>query len=50
MPEKKKQVTRPNPNIERIRRLKRMEKFAEEQIEKYIKIHKKNAKDLRYIG
>ena len=28
--------------IKRIRRLKRMEKFAEKQVEMYIKIHKKN--------
>lgn len=39
-----------NPNIKRIKRLKRMEKFTEEQVERYIKIHKKNEKDLRYIG
>lgn len=39
-----------NPNIERIRRLKRLEKFAEMQLEKYIRIHKKNSKDIRYIG
>ncbi|MBI5872087.1 hypothetical protein HZB88_03290 [archaeon] len=39
-----------NPNIERIRRLRRMESFVEEQIDKYIKIHKKHEKDLSYIG
>ena len=42
--------SKPNPNIKRIRRLKRMEDFAEEQVAKYIKIHKKNEKDLKYIG
>ncbi|MBI2084000.1 MAG: hypothetical protein HYT70_00040 [Candidatus Aenigmarchaeota archaeon] len=41
---------KPNPNIERIRRLKRLEKFAERQLEQYIRIHKKNSKDIRYIG
>ena len=41
---------RNSSNITRIRRLKRLEKFAEEQIEHYIKIHKKNEKDLKYIG
>lgn len=40
----------PSPNIKRIRRLKKLEKFAEEQIDRYVKIHKKNAKDLKYIG
>jgi len=39
-----------NPNIERIRRLKRMESFVEEQMERYIKIHKKHEKELNYIG
>jgi hypothetical protein len=29
---------------------KKIEKFAEQQLEKYIKIHKKHEKDLRYIG
>ena len=29
---------------------KKIQKFSEEQLEKYIKIHKKNEKDLRYIG
>jgi hypothetical protein len=27
-----------------------MESFTEKQIEQYIKIHKKNEKDIRYIG
>lgn len=39
-----------NPNIERIRRLKMLEKFAEQQLEKYIRLHKKNEKEIRYIG
>ncbi len=39
-----------NPNIKRIRRLKKLEDFVEEQIDKYVKIHKKHEKDLRYIG
>lgn len=41
---------RTNPNIKRIKRLKRLESFAEEQIDRYVKIHKKHEKDLRYIG
>jgi len=32
------------------KRLNKMEKFAKEQLEKYVEIHKKNDKDLRYIG
>lgn len=39
-----------SPNIKRIRKLRRMEKFIEDQIEHYIKIHKKHEKELRYIG
>lgn len=34
----------------RMSRLKRLEKFATRQIEKYIKIHKEHEKDLDYIG
>ncbi|HLC39316.1 MAG TPA: hypothetical protein VJJ76_00345 [archaeon] len=32
------------------RRMSRSEKFAREQMERYIEIHKENEKDLRYIG
>ena len=32
------------------RRMNRMERFAKEQLEKYVEIHKENEKDLRYIG
>jgi len=39
-----------NPNIVRIRRLKRLESFVEKQIEEYVKIHKKNEKNIKYIG
>jgi hypothetical protein len=39
-----------NPNIERIRKLKRMERFVENQIEEYIKLHKRHEKELSYIG
>jgi len=34
----------------RMSKLKRLEKFATEQIEKYVKIHKEHEKDLDYIG
>jgi len=29
---------------------KKIEQFAIEQLEKYIRIHKRNEKELRYIG
>jgi len=32
------------------RRMKQWEKFAEQQLEKYIAIHKEHEKDLNYIG
>lgn len=32
------------------KRMSKMEKFAKEQLEKYVEIHKKNEKDLSYIG
>jgi hypothetical protein len=32
------------------KKMKQWEKFAEEQLEKYIEIHKKHEKDLNYIG
>ncbi|MBI2547657.1 MAG: hypothetical protein HYW23_04435 [Candidatus Aenigmarchaeota archaeon] len=38
-----------NPNITRIRRLKRLEEFVEKQIERYVKIHKKHEKEITYI-
>lgn len=37
-------------NIQRIRRLKRLEEFVERQIEKYVRLHKKHEKELTYIG
>jgi hypothetical protein len=32
------------------RKLKELEKFVINEIEKYVKLHKKHEKDLRYIG
>jgi hypothetical protein len=32
------------------RKMNKMEKFAKEQLERYVEIHKKNEKDLSYIG
>jgi hypothetical protein len=32
------------------KKMKQWEKFAEEQLERYIAIHKKHEKDLSYIG
>jgi len=32
------------------KRMREIEKYALEQFEKYIKIQKKNEKDLKYIG
>ena len=32
------------------RRVKRIERFAEEQLERYLELHKKHEKDLNYIG
>lgn len=32
------------------RKMSKMEKFAKEQLEKYVEIHKENEKDLSYIG
>lgn len=32
------------------KKLDKLEKFLIKEIEKYIKIHKRNEKDLRYIG
>jgi len=29
---------------------KKIQKFAEQQLERYIRIHKEHGKDLRYIG
>lgn len=43
-------IKKANPNVQRIRRLKRLEKFVEKQIEKYVKIHKKHEKEITYIG
>ncbi len=34
----------------RIMRIREIEKFMEEQLEEYIRIHKEHEKDLRYIG
>ncbi|MEM5801858.1 MAG: hypothetical protein QXQ18_00520 [Candidatus Aenigmatarchaeota archaeon] len=31
-------------------RLKKIEKFVEKQLEKYIRIHKEHEKELKYIG
>jgi len=36
--------------MRKIKKQKEIEKFIVKQMEKYIKIHKKNEKDLRYIG
>jgi len=32
------------------KKMKQWEKFAEQQLEKYIAIHKEHEKDIRYIG
>ena len=32
------------------KKMRQMEKFAKEQLEKYIEIHKENGKNIRYIG
>lgn len=34
----------------RTRKMSKMEKFAKEQLERYVEIHKENEKDLSYIG
>jgi hypothetical protein len=48
-PNSDRKMKKPNPNLERIRRLKRSEEFVERQIEKYVKIHKKHEKEISYI-
>ena len=32
------------------KKMKQWEKFAEEQLERYIQIHKEHEKDINYIG
>lgn len=39
-----------NKQKKKSRKMSRMEKFAKEQLEKYVEIHKENEKDLSYIG
>jgi len=34
----------------RVNKMKLIEKFATEQLQKYVKIHKEHEKDLDYIG
>jgi hypothetical protein len=40
----------PTRRTKKSKRLREIEKFVEEQLEKYIRIHKEHEKDLDYIG
>jgi hypothetical protein len=42
--------THKKPTKQQLKKWENIEKFLENQFEKYITIQKKNEKDLRYIG